>query len=322
LNFVRFIGLRIASALLTMAGAILLLFMMIQFVPGDLITIMLGPRVTPELRATFAERMGLDRPILERLWLFFSHAATGDFGTDVISSRPIRDVVFEVLPNTLQLAFAAAVIGAGIGILLGCIAALRPGSRLDTLLGVTSVAFITTPSFVVAIFLLLVFSLALHWLPVTGAGDPTSLSDRIAHLILPATALAIGWIGYIARLVRASLLEVLSEQHIRMMRAYGVPERRIVGRYALKLALVPMVAVMGLGIGDLIGNAVFAEIIFARPGIGSLLYSSIMTRNYPVAQAALLLIVLVYVVSGVLVDLINSLLDPRIAASLKLRGAT
>ena len=306
--------------MLTMAGAILLLFVLMQFVPGDLITIMLGPRVTPELREAFAQRMGLDQPILERLWLFFSKAAAGDFGTDVLSNRPILRMILEVLPNTLQLAFSAMLLGGGLGILLGCIAALKPGSRLDTALGFASVAFITTPSFVVSIFLLLTFSLGLHWLPVTGAGDPHSLSDRLAHLILPASALAIGWVGYIARLVRASLLEVLSEQHIRMMRAYGVSERRIIGRYALKLALVPVVAVAGLGMGDLIGNAVFAEIIFARPGIGTLIYNSIMTRNYPVAQAGLLLLVLVYVSSNLLVDVVNSLIDPRIARSLELRG--
>ncbi len=319
-GWVRFLALRLGAALLTMAGAILLLFVLTQFVPGDLITIMLGPRVTPELREAFAERMGLDKSLLERMWLFFSHAAVGDFGTDVISSRPIREIVLEVLPKTLQLAFAAMLIGGGLGLLLGCVAALRPGSRLDTFLGFASVAFITTPSFVVAIFLLLTFSLGLGWFPVTGAGDPNDLGDRLAHLVLPASALAIGWIGYIARLVRASLLEVLSEQHIRMMRAYGVPERRIVGRYALKLAVVPIVVVVGLGMGELIGHAVFVEIIFARPGIGSLIYNSIMTRNYPVAQAGLLLIVFVYVTANFAVDIVNSLIDPRIARSLDLRG--
>lgn len=319
-GWVRFIALRLGAALLTMAGAILLLFVLTQFVPGDLITIMLGPRVTPELREAFAERMGLDKSLLERMWLFFSHAAVGDFGTDVISSRPISGIVLEVLPKTLQLAFAAMLIGGGLGLLLGCIAALRPGSRLDTFLGFASVAFITTPSFVVAIFLLLTFSLGLGWFPVTGAGDPDDLGDRLAHLVLPASALAIGWIGYIARLVRASLLEVLSEQHIRMMRAYGVPEHRIVGRYALKLAVVPIVVVVGLGMGELIGHAVFVEIIFARPGIGSLIYNSIMSRNYPVAQAGLLLIVFVYVTANFAVDIINSLIDPRIARSLELSG--
>jgi peptide/nickel transport system permease protein len=307
--------------MLTMAGAILLLFIIIQFVPGDLVTIMLGPRATPQLREAFAERMGLDRSVVERLWLFFSHAVRGDFGSDVLSNRPIRDIILEVLPHTLQLAFAAMLIGGGLGVLLGCIAALRPGSRLDSLLGFASVAFITTPSFVVAIFLLLTFSLGLHWLPVTGAGDPSSITDRLAHLVLPASALAIGWIGYIARLVRASLLEVLSEQHIRMMRAYGVPEHRIIGRFALKLALVPLVTVIGLGMGDLIGSAVFTEIIFARPGIGSLIYNSIMTRNYPVAQAGLLVLVLVYVCANLTADVINSLIDPRIARSLDLRGS-
>ncbi|HKG74493.1 MAG TPA: ABC transporter permease [Aestuariivirgaceae bacterium] len=320
-RWIKFLARRFAAAMLTMAGAILLLFIIIQFVPGDLITIMLGPRATPELREAFAERMGLDRSVLERLWVFFSHAVRGDFGSDVLSNRPIGDIILEVLPHTLQLAFAAMLIGGGLGVLLGCIAALRPGSRLDSFLGFASVAFITTPSFVVAIFLLLTFSLGLHWLPVTGAGDPSSLTDRLAHLVLPASALAIGWIGYIARLMRASLLEVMSEQHIKMMRAYGVPERRIIGRFALKLALVPLVTVIGLGMGDLIGSAVFTEIIFARPGIGSLIYNSIMTRNYPVAQAGLLVLVLVYVCANLFVDIINSLIDPRIARSLDLRGS-
>jgi peptide/nickel transport system permease protein len=320
-RWIKFLARRLAAAMLTMAGAILLLFVIIQFVPGDLITIMLGPRATPELREAFAERMGLNRSVLERLWVFFSHAVRGDFGSDVLSNRPIADIILEVLPHTLQLAFAAMLIGGGLGVLLGCIAALRPGSRLDSFLGFASVAFITTPSFVVAIFLLLTFSLGLHWLPVTGAGDPSSLTDRLAHLILPASALAIGWIGYIARLMRASLLEVMSEQHIKMMRAYGVPERRIIGRFALKLALVPLVTVIGLGMGDLIGSAVFTEIIFARPGIGSLIYNSIMTRNYPVAQAGLLVLVLVYICANLFADVINSLIDPRIARSLDLRGS-
>jgi peptide/nickel transport system permease protein len=320
-RWIKFLARRFAAAMLTMAGAILLLFIIIQFVPGDLITIMLGPRATPELREAFAERMGLDRSVLERLWVFFSHAVRGDFGSDVLSNRPIGDIILEVLPHTLQLAFAAMLIGGGLGVLLGCIAALRPGSRLDSFLGFASVAFITTPSFVVAIFLLLTFSLGLHWLPVTGAGDPSSLTDRLAHLVLPASALAIGWIGYIARLMRASLLEVMSEQHIKMMRAYGVPERRIIGRFALKLAIVPLVTVIGLGMGDLIGSAVFTEIIFARPGIGSLIYNSIMTRNYPVAQAGLLVLVLVYVCANLFADIINSLIDPRIARSLDLRGS-
>jgi peptide/nickel transport system permease protein len=313
----RFIAQRLAAALLTMLGAILFLFIIIQFVPGDLASILLGPRATPALRQQFAEHMGLDRPVLEQVWLFFGNAVTGDLGEDIISRRPILDMVLEVLPNTLQLAGLSLLISVVFGVALGCIAALKPGSVLDTVLGVSSVAFITTPAFVVAIFLLLIFSLQLHWLPVTGVGEPNDPLDRLTHLILPATALAIGWVGYLARLIRASLLEVLSEQHVRMMRAYGVPEVRIVRHFALRLALVPMVAVMGLGIGDMISNAVFVEIIFARPGIGRLIYNAILTRNFPVVQAGILFTVTTYVLANLLVDVLNALLDPRIARSLK-----
>jgi peptide/nickel transport system permease protein len=313
----RFIAQRLAAALLTLAGAILFLFVIIRFVPGDLVGILLGPRATPALRAEFAERMGLDRSILEQAWLFLSRAVTGDLGTDVISDRKILTMILEVLPNTLQLAGAGLLLSMVFGIALGCIAALKPGSVLDTVLGITSVAFITTPAFVVAIFLLLIFSLQLHWLPVTGAGDPSDPLDRLSHIILPATALSIGWIGYLARLIRASLLEVLSEQHVRMMRAYGVPEGRIVRHFALRLALVPMIAVMGIGIGDMISNAVFVEIIFARPGIGTLIYSAILNRNYPIVQAGILFTVLTYITANLLVDVLNALLDPRIAHSLK-----
>jgi peptide/nickel transport system permease protein len=306
-----------AAALLTLAGAILFLFVIIQFVPGDLAGILLGPRATPALRAEFAQRMGLDRSIPEQAWLFFSNLLRGDLGRDIISDRPILDMILDALPNTLQLASAALLISLAFGVLLGCIAALKPGSLLDTILGVTSVAFITTPAFVVAIFLLLIFSIQLHWLPVTGGGDPGDPLDRLAHLVLPAAALSIGWIGYLARLIRASLLEVLSEQHVRMMRAYGVSEGRIVRHFALRLALVPMIAVMGIGIGDLISNAVFVEIIFARPGIGTLIYSAILNRNYPIVQAGILFTVLTYISANLLVDLFNALLDPRIARSLK-----
>ena len=191
LRSASFIAQRLAAALLTLAGAILFLFVIIQFVPGDLVSILLGPRATPELRADFARAHG-PRPLDPGAGSGCSSAArcTGDLGTDVISNRPILDMILEVLPNTLQLAGCALLISRWcFGIALGCIAALKPGSLLDTVLGVTSVAFITTPAFVVAIFLLLIFSLQLHWLPVTGAGDPGDPLDRLSHLVLPATAL-------------------------------------------------------------------------------------------------------------------------------------
>ncbi len=180
-------------------------------------------------------------------------------------------------------------------------------------------AFITTPSFVISIWLLLIFSLQLNWLPVSGAGDPGNFTDQLSHLILPCLALALGWIGYISRLVRASLLDTMTEGHIRTFRAYGTPEWRLASVFALRPALVPLVSILGLGMGDLIGSAVFAELIFARPGLGSLIFNSIAARNYPVVQACVLVVVVIYVLANLLVDIINAMLDPRIARSL--RGA-
>jgi peptide/nickel transport system permease protein len=316
-----FILRRLTATVLTVVGAVAALFLLIQFVPGDLASVLLGPRATPALREMITAKMGLNEPFVVRLWIFLSNAAQGDFGSDVISGRPISDIILEVLPNTLELAFASLGLALLIGIPLGAIAAVKPGSLIDSVLGLVSVAFITTPSFVLSIMLLLIFSLSLHWLPVTGAGTPGDIGDRLVHLILPTLALALGWIGYIARLVRASLLEVLAEQHVRTFRAYGVAEWRIVLIYAMRLALVPLVSVLGIGIGDLIGNAIFAEIIFARPGIGSTLYNAAAARNYPVVQAGVVVVVLCYVIANLLVDVASGVLDPRVMQAARRRGA-
>lgn len=308
---------RLQSALFTIGCVMLMLFVLVRSVPGDMASIMLGPRATTELRQQLVADMGLDRNIFAQLWLFLTRVVRGDFGEDIVSRRPIIDIVSEVLPSTLILAATALLLSLVFGILLGLVAARSRGSWADSLLGLLSVAFVSTPSLVVSIVLLLVFSRLLHWFPVAGVGDPGDVLDQLAHLILPATALALGWIGYIARLVRAALLETLTEHHIRTLRAYGVPEWRIAGIFAMRVALVPLVSILGIGLGDLIGSAVFAELIFARPGIGSLIFNAIAVRNYPVVQAAALVIVVIYILANLAVDLINSRLDPRIARSLK-----
>ena len=182
-----------------------------------------------------------------------------------------------------------------IGIPIGCYAAVRPGSLLDQALAIVSVGLVATPSYVVAILLLYFFSVRLGWFPVLGAGDAGDVLDQLHHLVLPTVALAVGWIGYIARLVRSSLLEVLGEPYIRTARAYGQPERRVVMKYALKLACIPTVAILGVGIGELMGGAVFVEIIFNRPGLGSLIFDAISNRNYPIVQGGILVVVAIFV---------------------------
>ena len=312
-----FVVTRLASVLLTLFGAAALLFLMMRLVPGDFASVMLGPRATPELRLQINHDMGLDRSVIEQLWLFVGKAIAGDFGEDIVSHRPILDIVLEVIPNTLMLAFASLALALLVGIPLGIMAALKPGSWLDSILALLSISFITTPPLVVSIVLFLVFAIGLHWLPVAGAGEAGSPLDQARHLILPSIALALGWVGYISRLVRAALLDTLTELHVRTMRAYGVSELRIVGVFALKIAMVPVVSILGIGLGDLIGNSVVVEIIFARPGIASLIFNSIAQRNYPVVQAAVIFIVAFYIFANLIVDLINAMLDPRIAKSLR-----
>jgi peptide/nickel transport system permease protein len=172
------------------------------------------------------------------------------------------------------------------------------------------------PSFVVAIYSLLLFSVTLRWFPAIGAGDRGDMLDQLHHLVLPSLAIGLGWVGYLARLVRASMLEVLTENHIRMARAFGLRERTITFRYALKLAIIPTVVVLGIGVGHLISSAVFAEIVFARPGIGRLIYDSVVTRNYPVVIGGVMLTTVFYVLCTLTADLIAAWLDPRVRASL------
>ncbi len=295
-------------------GATILLFALTLFIPGNPAQVLLGPRASPEAIAAFTRAMGLDRPVWTRLLIFLGHVVRGDFGTDVVSGRPIFRMVLEVLPDTLALTFAAIGLAIAAGVPLGCLAAFRPGGIADRATALLAVSLIAIPQFVVAILLLLVFSTWLHWLPVLGTGTHPSLGGDLLRLILPALSLALGWVGYIARLLRASLLDVLGQAYIRTARAYGISELRIVGRHALRLASLPVVALLGVGVGQLLGGAIFAEIVFARPGIGTLMFDAISDRDFPVVQAAVLVVVALFTLANLLADAIQARLDPRVAA--------
>lgn len=307
-----FVARRLGLSLLIVALAVSLLFAMIHMIPGDPASVLLGPRATPELRAELGERMGLDQPVVVQLGRFLGNAARGNLGEDVFSNRPVADIVFEQLPFTLMLVVAAIGSATLIGVPLGCLSAIRRNSWLDRVTGVLSVAFIAVPSFVVALYALLFFSVRLRWFPAIGAGEPGNWLSMIRHLVLPALALGLGWVGYIARLVRASMLEVMEENHIRTARAFGLPERVVIGRYALRIAILPTVTILGLGIGTMLSGALFAEIIFSRPGIGKLLHESVMTRNYPVVMGAVLVTTIFFVAATFVSDVINAILDPRL----------
>jgi peptide/nickel transport system permease protein len=308
-SFLKYLSLRLATAALSVVGGVALLLSLTLLIPGSPAGILLGPRATPETIAALNAQMGLDLPLPQRLLNFFLDLARGDLGTDILTNRPVLDAVLEALPNTLALAVSSMVLAIAIGIPLGAIGAFRPGGKIDQIIAFFSIGFISAPSFVVSIFVLLLFAVRLNWFPVLGVGS--GFLDQLWHLVLPALSLAILWIGYIARLLRSSLLEVLGEPYIRTMRAYGVPERVVLLKYALKPACIPTLAVLGMGVGELLGGAVFTEVIFNRPGLGSLVYQSISTRNYPVVQGGIFVIVLLFVVTNLLVDLSYAWIDPR-----------
>jgi peptide/nickel transport system permease protein len=308
----RYIASRLVTTAAIVFGAMLLLFTLSAIVPGDPASALLGPQATPEYRARFIVEMGLDKPLPVRFGIFLSNMATGHLGTDMLSGKPVIEIVGAILPYTFVLTFAAIGLAVIIGVPLGCFAAIRRGSGFDHVLAFISVAFIAIPNFVIAIFLLLIFSIWLNWLPVLGAGTAGDWGDQFQRLILPTVALALGWIGFIARLVRSSMLEVMGENYIRTAKAYGLSERLITYKYALKNACIPTIAILGMGIGRLLGGAVLVEIVFSRPGLGRLIFDAIATRNYPVLQGAVFVVVLIFVITNLLVDLSYSAIDPRI----------
>ena len=308
----RYLASRLLTTLLIVIGAMVLLVSLSAVVPGDPAAVLLGPQASPEASRRFVAEMGLDLPLPLRIWRFFTQVIQGDLGTDVVTGQPVAGLIAAVAPYTLILTCVSILLAIATGIPLGIYAAIHRGSALDHALAFMSVAFIAIPGFVVAIFLLLVFAIWLDWLPVLGASRTGEFWDEARRLILPAVALALGWIGFIARLVRTSMLEVMGENHIRTMRAYGLSERMVTYKYALKNACVPTLTILGMGIGRLLGGAVLIEIVFARPGLGRLIYGAISDRNYPVVQGAVLVVVLAFVLVNLLVDLSYSAIDPRI----------
>lgn len=312
LYFFKRVGLSVVIILL----AILALFTMLHSIPGDPASIALGPRATPEIQAAYAEKMHLDKPIPVQFLIFIGNVLQGDLGSDVFSQRPVAQTLAEQLPYTITLALAGLFWAALLGIPLGCLSATRPNTLLDRVTGLISVGTIAVPSFLVSIWAILVFAISLRWLPVIGAGDEGDILDQLTHLVLPAFAVGLGWVGYLARMVRASMLEVMGENYIKSARAFGLRNRTIIFRYALKVAILPTITLIGIGFGGLLSGAVFAEIIFARPGVGKVIYDMVQSRNFPVVQGAVLATVALYVTVTLVADLVVSYLDPRVRDSL------
>ena len=309
---IRYIARRLVTAFLVILIVMAFLAILDRLIPGDPVTYIFGPRASPALIRQVRHEMGLDVSVPDQIYQYIYHALHGNLGVDFVTNRSVASLIAINLPYTVVLAFSGLGLAVLFGIPLGVIAAARPGGVLDRVIGVISVSVITTPSFVLGLLLILVFAVHLHLLPVIGAGNPGQPVNDVKHLILPAAALAISWIGYFARLVRSNMLEVLTTNYVRTARAFGVPRWKIFYKHALKNAAAPVVAVLGVALGSTLGGAIFIEVIFNRPGLGTLAYDAIASRNYPVVQGTALAIAVMVIVANLLADFTYRLLDSRI----------
>lgn len=303
---------RTALALVIVVLAVTTLYCLVHAAPGSPIDILLGPRASPAMKAALEVRLGLDQPLPAQILKFFGSLLEGDLGVDIKTRRPVADLVLERLPKTMTLLLASLAVAAACGIPLGCFAATHRGSVADRVIGIASVGVISIPPVILSIYGLLLFAAHLKWVPAVGAGERGDLPDQIRHLILPTLAVALNWIGYVARLVRASMLEILNEDYIRNARAFGLGEWAVIYRYALRIAVAPTLTVLGIGVGYMLGSAIFAEIVFARPGIGKLIYDALLVRNYPVIMGSVLASTVILVAATTLSDILNAIVDPRI----------
>ena len=310
-----FLARRLAALVPVLIGVSIVIFLLMHLAPGDVTTTLLGPQATEADRVALRVTLGLDQPVPVQYARWMARVAEGDFGTSIATTRPVAALILPRFLNTLLLTAASLALAMVIGYGAGLVAALRTRSILDRLLTGMTLLLGSTPPFWLGLVLVLFFALRLHWLPVSGmtdmAGDGGVL-DVARHLVLPTVTTALGPAAIITRLVRSSVLEAMGRPHVRVARAKGLGRWALLRRHVILNALPPIMTITGLQLGYLLGGALFSEVVFAWPGLGSLLYDSITARDTPVVQAATLLIALLFVIVNILVDLVNAALDPRL----------
>ena len=299
-------------AIPTVIGVLVFLFSLTYLLPGDPASIMLGPRATPQMVAELNARLRLNEAVHIRLGHYLFGILKGELGTSVWSGRTVASLIADALPHTILLAVCSLGFAAFLGIALGVLGSAYSQRNRGQAVTLVSLLCVAVPDFVAALLLMLCFCVYFPLFPVIGAGESGNISDIIYHLVLPTLSLAIGWIGYLSRLSRESMVEVLYSDYIRTAKAFAATKRQIFCKYALKNAIIPTITVIGLGIGKLLGGAVFVEIIFARPGLGRLIVDAVYARDLPVIQGGVLTASLLFILSNIMADISYALVDPRI----------
>ena len=308
----RFILRRLLVTVPVLLGVSVLAFAIMHVVPGDPVRLIAGPDAPEDVVQQLRVELGLERPLHVQYLSFLTRALRGDLGRSLRSRAPVLDEILARFPATLELTTASMLIAVAVGLPLGLLSAVRRASWVDyTAMGV-SLSTLSMPVFWFAIVAIWIFSLQLGWFPVSGRGGPVWHWDGMRHIVLPAVTLATTSIAIISRLTRSGMLEVLGQDYIVTARAKGVGETLVVGKHALKNALIPVVTVVGLQYGFLLGGAVVTETVFAWPGVGRLAITSILQRDYPVVQGCVLLVAVLFVLINLVVDLLYAWIDPRI----------
>lgn len=279
--------------------------MMIRLVPGDPVANMLGVNASKEAIAAQRAELGLDKPLLTQYGDFLVKALQGDLGKSITTRRPVIDEIAQRYPATLKLALGATVFAAVVGITFGVLSAVKQNKLTDNVIMVFSLLSVSTPSFFLALVMMLLFSIHLGWLPSMGLRTPL-------HYVLPIITLGMQSVGLIARTTRSSMLEVLRQDYIRTSRSRGISQAVIVMRHAFKNALIPVVTVVGLRFGGLLAGSMLVEAVFSVPGIGRFMVDGVLKRDYPVVQGTVLVLATTFVLVNLAVDLIYALIDPRI----------
>lgn len=306
---------RLISAVPVLLGITIIVFLIMSLIPGDPATAILGSYATPENVEKLNRDLGLDKPMVQRYFIWLGNMLTGDFGRSFSLNRPVLDEIVERFSATLILAGTAFVLCSVLGVLAGVVSAARQYGLADKAITFIVLIGISVPSFFLGMMMILLFAVNLRWLPVSGmyaiygGGD---LPDLLNHLIMPALALAAVATGVIARLARSAMLEVLRQDYIRTARAKGVPERRVIMGHALRAAMVSIIPVLGIQAGFVLSGAVYIEIVFQWPGVGRMLVEAILKRDLLLVQGGVVFVAACYVMFNIAVDVAQSLLDPRI----------
>ena len=311
---VFFVARRLLAAVPTLLAVLTLVFVIVRIVPGDPALVILGDQATPEAAAALRAKLGTDQPLLAQYGSFMQRVLVGDFGASMVTGRPITAEIAAVLPHTIDLTLAAMVFGVVIGVPAGIAAALHRNRAIDVAARILSLLGLSFPVFFSGIFLLLAF--ALHWqvFPVIGNADLADPFDRLHKLILPAITLGLVMAAYITRVTRSAMLQSMGEDFIRTARAKGVPRRRIVWVHGLRNAAIPIVTVVGLYVGILLGNSVLTEIVFNRPGLGKVIVGALNQRDYTTLQGLMVIYCFLIVVVNLITDLLYGVIDPRVKA--------